>query len=158
MNCRTTRAARKCRRRIRVKPKIRRSVPRPRVKALRRKGARCGLFSAPGLPPARLPRGGWVVGHAHAQKAHEQFLFTVTRAETGLDLLHHAQERLAEEVVNLQGLAAQNLEGNFVGRQQAAQRLFLAEQQQPEQPYGVDVIVSLRGAKGLRQFKVGQMQ
>jgi hypothetical protein len=101
--------------------------------------------------------GGRIVGHRDSQHADQQLLLAVARAESRQQLVHDAQQRPAEEVVDLDLLRRQRLEGDFMSRQQPAQRLFAAEEQEPEHAHRRYVIVGLHRAQCLGQLEIGEV-
>jgi hypothetical protein len=75
-----------------------------------------------------------------------------------LAFFHDGLERPAEDVVDLALLAAEDLEGDLVCGQEAPERVFLAEEEQAQNPDAAHLPVGFHGAQGFGQFEVGQGQ
>ena len=73
------------------------------------------------------------------------------------NLVHHAQERPAEEVVDLDFESAQHLERDLVGGEQAAQASSRPKSRSPRTRTDDTAVVRLNRPQGLRQLDVGQV-
>ena len=100
---------------------------------------------------------GRVVRHADAQHADEQLLLPVVGAETGEQLVHHAQERPTEKIVDADFESAQHLERDLVDRKQATQALLAAEEQESQSVNGRYRMVRLNRPQGLGKLHIGQV-
>lgn len=99
-----------------------------------------------------------VVGHADTQQARHQLLLAVAGTDPSLDLFHHTQQRPAKKVVDCDVQAVQDLKCDLVGGDAAAQRVFLAKQQQCGQTQAAHLAVGIRDAEGLGEIEVGQIE
>ncbi|AEP13493.1 hypothetical protein Cabther_B0495 [Chloracidobacterium thermophilum B] len=79
-------------------------------------GAQAGVVAVnQGVGEGLAERGGWVVRNGHSHHADEDLLLAVAGSEPLLEFFHEAQQRPAEEVVDLDALAAKDLKGGLVG-------------------------------------------
>jgi len=107
----------------------------------------------------RLAEGAFgVFRNTYAEKSHHDLFFLIACSEPLQDLLHGPQQRPAEKLVDLDILAAEDLEGDLMGWQKAPQSFFFAEKEQAKSTDAGDFVVGFHSAQGFGQLLIGQVQ
>jgi hypothetical protein len=92
------------------------------------------------------------------RKAHHDLFLLIACSEPLQDLLHHPQQRPAEKLVDLDLLAAEDLEGDLMSWQKALQSFLFSEEEQAQDADVGDFVVGFHGAQGFGQLLIGQIQ